>query len=125
MWKSLKEWKQLTEEWTETKFNDINVQEIKQKGDHYNKIVTRCSKNMPSNPVLEELKSFIYEFKETMPVVVALRNKDLQELHWKEMVKIIFLTVCVFTFLCVFKRQKSTFLYTYFSVHIIKKIKHI
>ena len=44
---------------------------------------------MPSNPVLEELKSFIYEFKETMPVVVALRNKDLQELHWKEMVKII------------------------------------
>ena len=89
MWKSLKEWKQLTEEWTETKFNDINVQEIKQKGDHYNKVVTRCSKNMPSNPVLEELKSFIYEFKETMPVVVALRNKDLQELHWKEMVKII------------------------------------
>ena len=89
MWKSLKEWKQLTEEWTETKFNDINVQEIKQKGDHYNKIVTRCSKNMPSNPVLEELKSFIYEFKETMPVVVALRNKNLQELHWKEMVKII------------------------------------
>lgn len=44
---------------------------------------------MPSNPVLEELKSLIYEFKETMPVVVALRNKDLQELHWKEMVKII------------------------------------
>ena len=89
MWKSLKEWMQLTEEWTETKFNDINVQEIKQIGEHYNKIVARCSKNMPSNPVLEELKSLIYEFKETMPVVVALRNKDLQELHWKEMVKII------------------------------------
>ena len=44
---------------------------------------------MPTNPVLEILKDLINEFKETMPVVVALRNKDLQELHWKEMVKII------------------------------------
>jgi len=75
MWKSFKEWKDLTEDWFECKFTDINVQEIKQKGDHYSKIVARCSKNMPANSVLEKLKDLIHEFKETMPVVTALRNK--------------------------------------------------
>lgn len=44
---------------------------------------------MPANSVLEKLKDLIHEFKETMPVVVALRNKYLQELHWKEIMKII------------------------------------
>ena len=86
MWKSLKEWKQLIEEWTETKFTDINVQEIKQKGEYYSKIVAKCTKNMPTNPVLEILKDLINEFKETMPVVVALRNKDLQDIHWNQII---------------------------------------
>ena len=32
---------------------------------------------MPKNPVLDKLKDLVFEFKETMPVVSALRNKDL------------------------------------------------
>ena len=41
---------------------------------------------MPTNPVLEILKDLINEFKETMPVVVALRNKDLQDIHWNQII---------------------------------------
>ena len=44
---------------------------------------------MPTNPVLEILKDLIHEFKETMPVVVALRNKDLQDIHWHQIIQII------------------------------------
>ena len=32
---------------------------------------------MPPNPVLDKLKEMVFEFKDTVPVVVALRNKDL------------------------------------------------
>jgi dynein heavy chain len=38
---------------------------------------------MPPNPVLDKLKVMVFEFKDTVPVVVALRNKDLQDIHWK------------------------------------------
>ena len=34
---------------------------------------------MPPNPVLEKLKVLVYEFKDTIPVVVALRNQTLTE----------------------------------------------
>jgi len=34
---------------------------------------------MPPNPVLEKLKVLVYEFKDTIPVVVALRNSTLTE----------------------------------------------
>ena len=44
---------------------------------------------MPPNPVLDKLKSLVFTFKEAMPVVVALRNKDLKENHWREIKKII------------------------------------
>ena len=37
---------------------------------------------MPPNPVLEKLKKLVFEFKDTIPVVVALRNPSLTEDHW-------------------------------------------
>jgi len=38
---------------------------------------------MPPNPVLDKLKTLVFEFKDTIPVVVALRNKALRDYHWK------------------------------------------
>lgn len=38
---------------------------------------------MPPNPVLEKLKTLVFEFKDTVPVVVALRNNALTPSHWK------------------------------------------
>jgi len=42
----------------------------------------KCVKNMPPNPVLEKVKGLVFEFKDTIPVVVALRNPALREAHW-------------------------------------------
>jgi dynein heavy chain, axonemal len=42
----------------------------------------KCVKNMPPNPVLEKIKGLVFEFKDTIPVVVALRNPALRETHW-------------------------------------------
>jgi dynein heavy chain len=39
---------------------------------------------MPPNPVLEKLKTLVFEFKDTVPVVVALRNTALSDIHWKQ-----------------------------------------
>ena len=44
---------------------------------------------MTQNAVLDKVKKMVYQFKDTMPVVVALRNKDLKDYHWSEIKRII------------------------------------
>lgn len=89
MWKSLKEWKGLIAGWIGGKFNEIDTEEIKQKAEYYTKIMNRCDKRLPPNAVLNELKKLVIEFKNAMPVVLALRNKHLQPYHWVEIKRII------------------------------------
>jgi dynein heavy chain len=48
------------------------------------RIVTRCEKNLQDNKVLQYLKKIVWEFKDTIPVVVALRSPFLLENHWAE-----------------------------------------
>lgn len=89
MWKSLKEWQELTAKWIDGQFTDIQVDLIKSKAEIYTKVVQKCVKRLPGNPILEQLKNKVYDFKETMPVVVALRNPELKDYHWKEIKQII------------------------------------
>jgi dynein heavy chain len=44
--------------------------------------VAKCVKNLPPNPVLDKIRTLVYEFKDTIPVVVALRNPALEQVHW-------------------------------------------
>ena len=74
MWNSLSEWQVLMSKWIDGSFNEINTDEIKSKGEYYTKIVSRCIKYLPANEVLDKLKSLVYDFRDTMPVVLALRN---------------------------------------------------
>jgi dynein heavy chain len=39
---------------------------------------------MPPNSVLDKLKKLVFEFKDTIPVVVALRNPALTVHHWQQ-----------------------------------------
>ena len=47
------------------------------KCDYYTRIINKCIKFMPPNPVLEKLKNLVFKFKDTIPVVVDLRNPAL------------------------------------------------
>lgn len=89
MWESLTEWKSQTQNWQGTSFSLIEAEEITSKAEYFTNIVRKAAKKLPSNGVLDELKSLVYDFKDTMPVVLALRNKHLKEYHWKEIKEII------------------------------------
>lgn len=89
MWKSLKEWKGLISGWVDGKFNAIDTEEIKQKAEFYSKIMSRCDKKLPANAILTELKKLVTDFRNTMPVVLSLRNKHLKDYHWAEIKRII------------------------------------
>lgn len=52
--------------------------------EQYVRTVTRCEKNLPENKVISYLKKIVWEFKDSIPVVVALRSPYLLADHWTE-----------------------------------------
>ncbi|MHA2023237.1 MAG: dynein heavy chain [Candidatus Thorarchaeota archaeon] len=77
MWTSLRDWKELVGQWKKSTFNEINTEAIIGKSETYWKVLNRCSREMPSNCVLDELRELVNDFRSAMPVVSKLRNKHL------------------------------------------------
>jgi dynein heavy chain len=84
MWRNLNEWQEKTEIWKKTPFQEIDSNAIAKEADKYWKNVMRLEKNLPPNPVQEQLKAQVETFKDAMPIVKSLRNKQLEENHWTE-----------------------------------------
>jgi len=51
--------------------------------------VNRCKKNLPENKVVDFLQAMVWKYKDTMPVVTALRSEYLTEEHWRDIKAII------------------------------------
>jgi len=84
MWKGIKEFDELSMKWSALPFKDVDAKGISEITNKYVRIVMRVKKNLAENLVINLLADPVYEFKNTMPVVTALRSKYLTEEHWKE-----------------------------------------
>ena len=84
MWRSLKEWEELTDKWVNQKFAEISADDIGALADQFSKKCARIEKNLPENPIGMKLKELVDTFKGAMPIVKALRNEHLGERHWKD-----------------------------------------
>ena len=84
MWRSLSAWEEKQQEWIKVQFSKINAKDISDEADKYAKVANRVNKELPANPIGEKLKILVDTFRGTMPVVVALRNNDLEESHMQE-----------------------------------------
>ena len=63
-------------------FVNIDAEYLKNKCEYYTRTINKCIKYMPPNSVLDKLKKLVFEFKDTIPVVTALRNPHLTDQHW-------------------------------------------
>lgn len=81
MWHSLEEWAQMTDEWKKTNFADIDAPKIAKEAEKFAKICKRVEGALPPNPVQAKLKFLVEEFEAAMPIVMALRNPDMQDSH--------------------------------------------
>lgn len=88
LWKSLKEWRELQKKWISSPFSQIDVRFISDKADEFAKVVTRAENGLTDNPVTRELKDLVFKFRETMPVVIAMRS-PLEPSHWAMIKEII------------------------------------
>lgn len=84
LWNSLKEWTELVNGWKDVVFEDIDVDEITILSDDYFVKVTKCEARLPDSTAVNKLSKLVRDFKSTMPIVTALGNKRLEEIHWVE-----------------------------------------
>ena len=85
LWRALNEWSDKVTRWEETVFNSIDVKSISEESEKYQKTVMQCEKNLPRHSTaVKKLKRMVMAFKDTMPIVEALYNQKLEEIHWNE-----------------------------------------
>jgi len=84
MWRYLSTWEDKQQEWIKLQFAQIDAKDISDQADRYAKVANRVEKTLPPNPIGEKLKLLVDTFRGTMPVVIALRNTDIQESHMQE-----------------------------------------
>jgi len=62
----------------------IDIQAISDQCLNMSKTVLLCERNLPECSALSHLKKIVWDFKETMPVVEALYNPLLTDIHFAE-----------------------------------------
>ncbi|KAF4654403.1 hypothetical protein FOL47_009992, partial [Perkinsus chesapeaki] len=89
MWRSLEEWEQTSEEWLQWRFGLVDVDKISKEVAVYQKVAMQSVKQLETNAVAVGFTRKVTAFKNTLPVVMALRNSALKERHWTEIHEII------------------------------------
>jgi dynein heavy chain len=101
LWTSLQVWRQNVEKWEVCPFEQIEVADILDQSTHHAKTALVCERNLymevliqrdssvpevqrKESSAVQTLKKLVFDFKETMPIVEALGNPHLQEVHWNE-----------------------------------------
>ena len=78
LWDSVQHWKDVCEEWNDTLFKQLNVEQIIEAN---TKILRDCAimdKTLPRNEVVAKLRQEAEEFREKIPVLQALRSPDIK-----------------------------------------------
>ena len=89
LWQSLKEWTELVAAWEDVVFDEIDVEEITTLSNDYFLKVTKCENRLPGSSAVAKLSKLVRDFKSTMPIVTALGNKKLLDIHWDEINEIL------------------------------------
>lgn len=85
MWTALLEWGPKETQWLTTPFNLIDVGNISKEVENYYKVSKRSAKlEDKGNFVPETLRTKVEALRNTMPVVLNLRDKTLKPRHWEE-----------------------------------------
>ncbi|KAG8456021.1 hypothetical protein GDO86_001999 [Hymenochirus boettgeri] len=77
--------KKAKEEWSQTLWADLNIQVLQDGIDNFLKAFRKLSKDIRSLPVAFYLESKMKEFKESIPLLLDLKNEALRDRHWKEL----------------------------------------
>uniref|UniRef100_A0A8C5PZV6 AAA+ ATPase domain-containing protein n=1 Tax=Leptobrachium leishanense TaxID=445787 RepID=A0A8C5PZV6_9ANUR len=83
LWESTEEWAKLSAEWKASYFQQLNVDVIQRDVNRFSHTLFMLEKGLPANDIVTCLRQSLLDFKQSLPIVVALRNPCLQNRHWE------------------------------------------
>ena len=90
LWESSQQWAELVQSFNNAPFETINVDQIQQSLELYQRNVSKIRKLIPiANEMLGDLDTNIKTFAALLPVIVALRNDKLTKNHFAQIEEII------------------------------------
>ncbi|KAL3884515.1 hypothetical protein ACJMK2_024650, partial [Sinanodonta woodiana] len=82
LWTAIDDWENLVTEWTQSKFDTLDPEQMNNITLKYAKSVMQLEKGLPPNDVVKILKDKVELIRERMPVITDLRNPTLKQRHW-------------------------------------------
>ncbi|XP_062066750.1 dynein axonemal heavy chain 14-like [Lepus europaeus] len=88
LWETREEWGSLYQEWKSCSLQTVDVESIQRNVLKWLDTIPVLEKGLPANDVLTNLKQSVIEFKQKLPVIVALGNSHLKPRHWEALQEI-------------------------------------
>ncbi|XP_037327531.2 dynein axonemal heavy chain 6-like [Pungitius pungitius] len=83
LWDCLEKWDSLSDEWTESTLDVLDLEQFSSQVTTYSKYVNQLEKGLPLNNVVPILKEKVEVTKERLHVITALLNPNMKPEHWK------------------------------------------
>ncbi|XP_058131265.1 dynein axonemal heavy chain 14 [Dasypus novemcinctus] len=89
LWEAQEEWGTLFWEWKRSSIHRINIESIQKNVAKWMHIIFILEKGLPKNDVVTHFKQSVTDFKQGLPIIIALGNPCLKPRHWKSLQEII------------------------------------
>lgn len=82
IWMVKEEWDREWESWKSCKFDDLDIQYMDDKAGEFQDKLKNVDREIRSWGVYDTLKNKIESFRQTMPLIMDLRNEAMRDRHW-------------------------------------------
>ncbi|KAJ8402442.1 hypothetical protein AAFF_G00369310 [Aldrovandia affinis] len=89
LWDSLEEWESLQAGWMESKFEELDPEDLGAQVMRFVKSVSQLEKGMLPNTVVPRLKEEVEAMRVKLPVISDLRNPALKARHWDMLERVV------------------------------------
>jgi dynein heavy chain len=85
IWEVKNEWNKQWDAWKDIRFYDLNIEEMEDVAVDYQEKYRKFDKDVKEWGVFAHLKTEVDKFRQTMPLILDLRDDAMRERHWKEL----------------------------------------
>jgi dynein heavy chain len=90
LWQTAKEWIEMSQQWKNGRFIDVDADECERLVDKFNIAISKAAKYFQKSDLKQQsaiantIKAQVQEFLPEVPMIVTLRNPGMRDRHWEK-----------------------------------------
>ncbi|KAM4860802.1 dynein axonemal heavy chain 14 [Thomomys bottae] len=89
LWEAQDEWVTLFREWKKCSLQSLDVDLVQRTVSKWLHVIFVLEKGLPKNDAVSHLKQSVMDFKQELPIIIALGNPCLRPRHWEALQEVI------------------------------------